>query len=80
MGDPLSGTSALRMHTPNDFTYHLQEQAFFSWFFGGPSIGINGWYSKKGTFLTDAGPVCRAPANAAARVQSDNDLKIVIAH
>jgi hypothetical protein len=43
---------------PNGYTYHLQELAFFSWFFGAPSIGIHGWFSNNGTFLTDAGPVC----------------------
>ena len=58
VGDPLSGTNAPPIVMPNGFTYHLQELAFFSWFFGTPSIGINGWFSDNGTFLTDAGPVC----------------------
>jgi hypothetical protein len=43
---------------PNGFTYHWQELAFFSWFFGAPSIGVNGWFSDNGTFMTDAGPPC----------------------
>jgi hypothetical protein len=59
VGDPLSGTQAPRIRMPNGFTYHMQELAFFSWFFGAPSIGVNGWFSDNGTFLTDAGPVCQ---------------------
>jgi len=58
VGDPLSGTEAPRIVTSNGFTYNLQELAFFSWFFGPPSIAVNGWYSDNGTFLTDAGPPC----------------------
>ena len=56
--DPLSGTSAPPIVMPNGFTYHLQELAFFSWFYGSPSTGIHGWFSNNGTFLGDAGPVC----------------------
>ena len=59
VGDPLTGTEAPRVVMPNGFTYHLQELAFFSWFFGNPSLGIHGWDSNNGTFLTDAGPVCQ---------------------
>lgn len=59
VGDPLSGTLAPTIFNPqNRFTYHLQEMAFFSWFFGAPSVGIHGWFSNNGTFLHDAGPVC----------------------
>jgi len=63
VGDPLSGTEAPRIAMPNGFTYHLQELAFFSWFFGAanggsPSLGVNNWFSNNGTFLTNAGPVC----------------------
>lgn len=58
VGDPLTGSEAPRIHMPNGFTYHLQELAFFSWFFGAPSTGVNGWFSNNGTFLTDAGPPC----------------------
>ncbi len=61
VGDALTGTNAPPIVMPNGFTYHLQELAFFSWFFGGPSIGIHGWYSDNATFLTDAGPVCQTP-------------------
>jgi hypothetical protein len=59
VGDPLSGTQAPRIVMPNGFTHHLQELAFFSWFYGAPSIGIHGWFSSDGTFLTDAGSVCQ---------------------
>jgi len=59
VGDPLTGTEAPRVVMPNGFTYHLQELAFFSWFFGNPSLAIHGWDSNNGTFLTDAGPVCQ---------------------
>ena len=58
VGDPLTGTDVPSVTMPNGFTYHLQELAFFSWFFGAPSIGVNGWFSDNGTFTTDAGPPC----------------------
>jgi hypothetical protein len=59
VGDPLTGTEVPPVVMPNGFTYHLQELAFFSWFYGAPSIGVNGWFSNNGTFLTDAGPPCQ---------------------
>ena len=59
VGDPLSDTNVGPVVMPNGFTYHLQELAFFSWFYGAPSIGVNGWFSNNGTFLTDAGPPCQ---------------------
>ena len=49
VGDPLSG-SLLPGVTLGGFTYHLQELAFFSWFYGGPSVAINNEYSNNGTF------------------------------
>ena len=58
VGDPLTGTNIPQVTMPNGFTYNLQELAFFSWFFGAPTIGLNGWFSDNGTFLTDAGPPC----------------------
>jgi hypothetical protein len=58
VGDPLTGTPMPPVTMPNGYTYDLQELVFFSWFFGGQSIGVNGWYSNNGTFLTDAGPDC----------------------
>jgi hypothetical protein len=59
VGDPLTGTAPISMAGSNGFTYRLQELAFFSWFYGAPSIGVNGWFSDNGTFLADAGPVCK---------------------
>lgn len=59
VGDPLTGSLAPRIAMPNGYTYDLQELAFFSWFFGAPSLGIHGWYSDNATFQTDAGPVCQ---------------------
>jgi hypothetical protein len=35
-------------------TYHLQELALFSWFYGGTNLGIAGHYSNHGTFTGDA--------------------------
>jgi len=58
VGDPLTGSEAPRTVGKNGFTYHLQELAFFSWFFGNPSLGVHGWDSDNGTFLTDAGAPC----------------------
>jgi hypothetical protein len=53
VGDPLTGSTIL--HKIGKYTYHLQELAFFSWFYHQkPSIGVNGWYSDKGTFTTPA--------------------------
>ncbi|HZQ51844.1 MAG TPA: hypothetical protein VFB14_06580 [Bryobacteraceae bacterium] len=57
VGDPLTGTLAPSVFL-NGFTYHLQEMAFYSWFLGGPSIGVNGWYSNNASFIRDAGPPC----------------------
>jgi hypothetical protein len=57
VGDPLNGTLWPPVEMANGFTYHLQETAFFSWFFHQvPSIGLGGWYSSFGTFLTPAEP------------------------
>jgi hypothetical protein len=58
VGDPLSGTDLTPVKMPNGFTYNLQELAFFSWFYGAPTLGLNGWFSNNGTFLTDAGAPC----------------------
>lgn len=45
---------------PNGFTYHVQDLAFFSWFYRqSPSIGLGGVYSLFGTFKTSAGAACR---------------------
>ena len=58
VGDPLTGNDLPTVTMSNGYPYHLQELAFFSWFFGAPSIGVNGWFSNNGTFLQDAGPPC----------------------
>jgi hypothetical protein len=42
----------------NGYTYTLQELAFFSYFYGGPSFAVNGWYSSNNTLTSDAGPAC----------------------
>ena len=58
VGDPLTGTTISPIVGGNGFTYHLQELAFYSWFYGAPSVGIHGWFSDNATFMTDAGPPC----------------------
>lgn len=54
VGDPLSGTDlpAIKLLT---LPYHLQELAFYSWFYGGPSLGAGGKYSDHGTFTKAQG-------------------------
>jgi hypothetical protein len=58
VGDPLTGTNTSPIVGKNGFTYDLQELAFYSWFYGAPSVGIHGWFSNNATFRTDAGPPC----------------------
>jgi hypothetical protein len=65
VGDPLSGTNFSPIGGRNGFTYHLQELAFFSWFYSSNSTGIHDWFSDNDTFTTDAGPVC-VPASGAS--------------
>jgi hypothetical protein len=49
-GDPLTGT-LMPPVSSGGFTYHLQELAYFSWFYGAvPSLGLGGKYSSNGTF------------------------------
>ena len=50
VGDPLSGTLIPPITMPNSVVYHPQEQAFYSWFIGGTSVGAGGKYSSNGTF------------------------------
>jgi len=59
VGDPLNTTRFPAVMMPNGVAYHPQELAFFSWFFGAPSIGAGGKFSNNGTFTTDAGSVCQ---------------------
>jgi hypothetical protein len=51
-GDPLTGTNfTVRPPTPGGNTYHMQELAFFGWFYD-DNIGVNGWFSSRGTFTS----------------------------
>jgi hypothetical protein len=59
VGDPLTGTNVPTVNGANGFAYHLQELAFFSWFYGAHSIAVNGWFSDNNTFTSDAGPPCQ---------------------
>jgi hypothetical protein len=53
VGDPLTGKTIPRRVGAH--TYHVQELAFFSWFYHQkPSVGVNNWYSDKGTFKSPA--------------------------
>ena len=55
VGDPLSGTTGMLIPvTLSGFTYHAQELAFYSWFFGGPSTGADSDFSNNETFEGDA--------------------------
>ncbi len=58
VGDPLSGTKAVSVKMPNGVTYHNQELAFRDWFYRTKSVGLNGWFSSRGTFKKNAGPAC----------------------
>jgi len=58
VGDPLSGTFLPEVTMPNGITYDVQELAFYSWFFGAPSIGAGGVFSDNGNFVNDAGAIC----------------------
>ena len=55
VGDPLTPINRPTV-TMNGFTYHLQELAFFSWFYGGIPYGAGGLYSDNGTFTAPQGP------------------------
>jgi len=60
VGDPLSGTEFPALTASNNVTYHMQELAFFSWFYRQvPSIGVNDVYSDNGHFSSDAGAACQ---------------------
>ncbi len=59
VGDPLSPgfgtpTNEWTVTGTNGLPYHLQELAFFSWFYGGTNLGIPGHYSSNGTFTGNA--------------------------
>lgn len=59
VGDPLTQTELPPITGPNGFVYHLQELAYFSWFFRTPPIGAGGQFSDNGTLTANAGPVCQ---------------------
>jgi len=59
VGDPLTRTDLPLITGPNGFVYHLQELAYFSWFFRTAPIGAGGQFSDNGTLVTSAGPVCQ---------------------
>jgi len=66
VGDPLSGFPLFpAVAMPNGYTYHLQELAFFSWFYNGynapsgpsvASIGAGGKFSGNGRFVGASKP------------------------
>ena len=58
VGDILAGFFMPPVTGKNGYTYTLQELAFYSYFYGGPSYAANGWYSSNNTLTSDAGPVC----------------------
>ena len=57
VGDPLTGTT-FAVAGSNGFTYHVQELAFFSWFFRIPATGAGDGFSDNTAFTQAAGPVC----------------------
>lgn len=59
VGDPLTQTDLPPITGPNGFAYHLQELAYFSWFFRMASFGAGGKFSDNGTLAASAGPVCQ---------------------
>jgi len=60
VGDPLSGLSNdFSVTGANGFTYHLQELAFYSWFYNADhvaSLGAGGGFSNNGTFKGPSEP------------------------
>jgi hypothetical protein len=58
VADPLTHKNIPVVKMPNGYTYHLQELAFYSWFYGPPSIGAGGKFSDNGTF-TSAQGLCK---------------------
>ena len=59
VGDPLTQTDLPPVQGANGFAYHLQELAYFSWFFRTSSIAAGGQFSDNGTLVMSAGPVCQ---------------------
>jgi hypothetical protein len=59
VGDPLTQTELPAITGSNGFAYHLQELAYFSWFFRTTAIGAGALFSDNGALVKDAGPVCQ---------------------
>ena len=60
VGDPMLHAAVPPALVMNGYSYHVQELAFFSWFFNGPnapSYGAGGYFSSNGTFSGPA-PAC----------------------
>jgi hypothetical protein len=60
-GDPLTGTDMPTITGSNGYSYHLQELAFFSWYYNAqstPSLGAGGKFSANVTF---GGPAKACP-------------------
>lgn len=58
VGDILAGTFMPPVKGKNGYTYTVQELAYFSYFYGGPSLAADGWYSNNNTLTSDAGAAC----------------------
>ena len=61
VGDILAGFFMPPIPGRNGYTYTVQELAYFSYFYGGPSFAAGGAYSNNNTLTSDAGPVCGNP-------------------
>jgi hypothetical protein len=57
-GDILAGFFMPPVTGKNGYTYTVQELAYFSYFYGGPSFAAGGGYSNNNTLTSDAGPAC----------------------
>ena len=54
---PLAAQS-FRRSLLSGMSYDLQELAFFSWFYGAPSIGVDGEFSNNATLHLRCRPIC----------------------
>jgi hypothetical protein len=57
VGDPLTGTSFA--YKLNGFVYHLQELAFFGYFYREAGLGTGNKYSFNGTFTSYQPTICK---------------------
>ncbi|HTS29033.1 MAG TPA: hypothetical protein VMH81_24345 [Bryobacteraceae bacterium] len=81
VGDPLTQTDLPPITGPNGFAYHLQELAYFSWFFRTPSIAAGAQFSDDGTLITNAGPVCpesRTASQSSGRSRISNLARLFV--